>query len=102
MNNREESLMTDLQEQILKVLGLNPTISLSVEKIGRLIKKASADDFTPLVQSLAKLEREGLVEVTDQGEFKLVPQQEEIVGVFHANPKGFGFVAYDDDLPDIY
>ena len=94
--------MTDLQEQILKVLGLNPTISLSAEKIGRLIKKASADDFTPLVQALAKLEREGLVEVTDQGEFKLVPQQEEIVGVFHANQKGFGFVAYDDDLPDIY
>ena len=94
--------MTELKEQILKVLGTNPTISLSAEKIGRLIKKETANDFKPLIQTLAQMEREDLVEVTDQGEFKLVPQQQEIVGVFHGNAKGFGFVAYDETLPDIY
>ncbi len=25
-----------------------------------------------------------------------------LTGIFHANDKGFGFVAYDDELPDAY
>ncbi len=94
--------MTDLKAAILAVLGEKPTISLTVEKISRQLKKTTATDFTPIVQALAQLEREKKVEVTDRGEFRLVPQAQEIVGVFHGNAKGFGFVAYDEELPDIY
>ncbi len=94
--------MTELKAKILADLEENPTISLSAEKIARKLNMTDAEDFTPIVQSLAQLEREGKVEVTDSGEFKLVPQKQLITGVFHGNSKGFGFVAYDDSMPDIY
>lgn len=94
--------MTDLQTKILEDLQNNPTISLSAEKIARKLGMDSAEDFTPIVQALAQLERDNKVEVTDSGEFKLIPQQKEITGIFHGNSKGFGFVAYDETLPDIY
>ena len=94
--------MTELKAKILADLEENPTISLSAEKIARKLDMNGADDFTPIVQALAQLEREGKVEVTDRGEFKMVPQKQLITGIFHGNSKGFGFVAYDDNLPDIY
>ena len=94
--------MTELKAKILADLEENPTISLSAEKIARKLNMTDAEDFTPIVQSLAQLEREGKVEVTDSGEFKLVSQKQLITGVFHGNSKGFGFVAYDDSMPDIY
>ncbi|WP_251547393.1 ribonuclease R [Limosilactobacillus caecicola] len=94
--------MTELKAKILEDLQANPTISLSAEKIARKLDMTAAEDFTPIVQALAQLEREKKVEVTDRGEFKLVPQQQLITGIFHGNSKGFGFVAYDDSMPDIY
>lgn len=94
--------MTELKAKILEDLQANPTISLSAEKIARKLGMTSAEDFTPIVQALAQLEREKKVQVTDQGEFKMVPQQQLVTGIFHGNSKGFGFVAYDETLPDIY
>ena len=82
--------MTELKAKILADLEENPTISLSAEKIARKLNMTDAEDFTPIVQSLAQLEREGKVEVTDSGEFKLVPQKQLITGGFHGNSKGFG------------
>ncbi len=94
--------MTDLKTQILDHLTENAALSFSAEKLARVLSLTSADEFTPLVQALVQLEREGKVEVTDDGEFKLVPQVKEFTGVFHRNPKGFGFVSYDPEMPDIF
>ena len=94
--------MTDLKTQILDHLTENAALSFSAEKLARVLSMTSADEFTPLVQALVQLEREGKVEVTDDGEFKLVPQVKEFTGVFHRNPKGFGFVSYDPEMPDIF
>lgn len=94
--------MTELKDRIIATLQDNAPVSLSAEKIARHLGMPSAQDFTPIVQALAQLERENKVEVTDSGEFKAVPQQKTVTGIFHGNSKGFGFVAYDDDLPDIY
>lgn len=65
--------MTDLKTQILDYLTENAALSFSAEKLARVLSMTSADEFTPLVQALVQLEREGKVEVTDDGEFKLVP-----------------------------
>lgn len=94
--------MTELKEQILQKLADNAGLSFSAEKLARLLDMAAADQFTPLVQALVQLERAGKVEVTEDGEFKAVPQAQEITGIFHGNAKGFGFVSYDPELPDIF
>lgn len=91
-----------LAEQILQCLADNVKISLSAEKIARLLGMPDADQFTPIVQTLAQLERDGKVSVTDQGEFRLVIEDKPLTGIFRANERGFGFVHYDPEMPDIY
>ncbi|MBB1063259.1 ribonuclease R [Limosilactobacillus fastidiosus] len=93
---------TKLKDQILDYLKDNANVSFSAEKLGRALKMDDAEAFTPIIQTLAELEREKQVEVTDQGEFKAIIKPQAIVGTFHANGKGFGFVDYDPDLPDMY
>lgn len=94
--------MTDLKDKILQKLADNANLSFSAEKLARLLDMAAADQFTPLVQALVQLERAGKVAVTEDGEFKAVPQAQAVTGIFHGNAKGFGFVSYDPELPDIF
>ena len=49
---------TKLKDQILDYLKENANVSFSAEKLGRALKMADADSFTPIVQALAELERE--------------------------------------------
>lgn len=93
---------TQLAEQILQCLADNVNISLSAEKIARQLGMPDADHFTPIVQTLAQLERDGKVSVTDNGEFQLVIEDKPLTGIFRANERGFGFVHYDPEMPDIY
>ncbi len=91
-----------LKQTIREHLRDNAEVSFSAEKLAAAIDMKAADQFTQVVQALAQLERENEVEVTDRGEFRAVPKKPILSGVFHGNDKGFGFVAYDPDEPDIY
>ena len=91
-----------LEEKILKYLTDNAGISYSAERIAYHLGMDNGDQFTPVVQTLAKLERDKKVQVTDRGEFEAIIKQQPLTGTFHGNDKGFGFVDYDPDLPDMY
>ena len=91
-----------LEDQILKYLTDNAGVSYSAERIAYHLGMDNGDQFTPVVQALAKLERDKKVQVTDKGEFEAVIKQQPLTGIFHGNDKGFGFVDYDPDLPDMY
>ena len=92
----------NLKEKILTHLTDNAGVSYSAEKLAHQLGMDDAEQFTPIVQSLAQLEREKKVQVTDRGEFEAVIKQQPLIGTFHGNDKGFGFVDYDPDLPDMY
>ena len=92
----------NLKDEISAFLTKNAGISYSAERIAHALNMDNADQFTPIIQTLAQLEREKKVRVTDKGEFEAVIKQEPITGTFHGNDKGFGFVEYDPDLPDMY
>lgn len=91
-----------LEDQILKYLTENAGVSYSAERIAYHLGMDNGDQFTPVVQTLAKLERDKKVQVNDKGEFEAVIKQQPLTGTFHGNDKGFGFVDYDPDLPDMY
>lgn len=91
-----------LQDQILKYLTDNAGVSYSAERIAYHFGMDDAKQFTPVIQTLAKLEREKKVRVTDKGEFEAVIKEQPLTGTFHGNDKGFGFVDYDPELPDMY
>ncbi|KRM01994.1 Ribonuclease R [Limosilactobacillus gastricus DSM 16045] len=94
--------MAEIKEQILQYLQAHSNQGFAAETLGSNLGMNSADEFTSLIQMLAQLEREGKVEVTDLGEFKAVAQPQQVTGIFHGNPKGFGFVAYDENQADVY
>ena len=92
----------NLKEQIQQHLQENSELSFSAEKLAAQLGLQGADQFTTIIQTLAQLEREKEVQVTDRGEFQAEPKKPVLSGIFHGNDKGFGFVAYDPDEPDIY
>lgn len=93
---------SNLKAQINKHLHDNSELSFSVEKLAFQLEMNSAEQFTPIVQALAQLERDNEVKVTDNGEFIAIIKQNALTGIFHGNEKGFGFVAYDPEEPDVY
>ncbi len=92
----------ELKTQIENVLRTYPDNEFSVEKIADVLRYHGSSAFKLIVQELAGLERDGLAVVTDDGKFQLNPDKQKLSGVFHANDKGFGFVAYDDTESDAY
>lgn len=91
-----------LKQTVLQHLQDNSEISYSAEKLALQLNMDDAGQFKTIIQVLAQLEREKEIIVTDRGEFQAIPKKPILSGIFHGNDKGFGFVAYDPDEPDIY
>lgn len=91
-----------LKQQIEDLLRANPTKRFRVEDVSDALGYHGSAAFKLIVQEFARLEREKIVTVTGDGEFQLDEKARVLTGIFHANDKGFGFVAYDDELPDAY
>ncbi|MCT3400129.1 ribonuclease R [Lentilactobacillus hilgardii] len=92
----------DLKTEIENVLKTYPDNEFSVEKIADVLRYHGSESFKLIVQELAGLERDGIAVVTQDGKFQMNPDKQKLSGIFHANDKGFGFVAYDDIAPDAY
>ncbi|MFT9272926.1 MAG: ribonuclease R, partial [Lentilactobacillus hilgardii] len=92
----------DLKTEIENVLRTYPDNEFSVEKIADVLRYHGSESFKLIVQELAGLERDGIAVVTQDGKFQMNPDKQKLSGIFHANDKGFGFVAYDDIAPDAY
>ncbi len=92
----------NLKQQITDLLRANPTKRFRVEDVSDALGYHGSAAFKLIVQEFARLEREQIAVVTSEGEFQLNEKARTLNGVFHANDKGFGFVAYDDELPDAY
>lgn len=96
------TVKNNLKEEILEYLINNAGVSYSAERLAHHLGMDNADQFTPVVQELAQLERDKKVQVTVDGEFEAIVKPQPLTGTFHGNDKGFGFVDYDPDLPDMY
>ncbi|TPR39236.1 ribonuclease R [Apilactobacillus micheneri] len=92
----------NLKNEVQAVLNKFPSQTFAVEEIADELGYHGANAFTLIVQTLAVLEREKTVIVTEEGNFKFNEENEKLEGIFHSNPKGFGFVNYDDDLDDAF
>ncbi|USS88670.1 ribonuclease R [Fructilactobacillus cliffordii] len=91
-----------LKQEIADLLSSHANEQFDVEKIADALRYHGSAAFKLIVQELAELERDRVVVVTNDGNFKINPSELSHEGVFHSNPKGFGFVAYDEQLPDAF
>ncbi|MFD1418034.1 ribonuclease R [Companilactobacillus keshanensis] len=98
MPDKEEKLIAD----ILEFFRSNPDKRYTSEKIEDALRLHGASAFKRVVKSLAVLEGEGKITLTNKDEFKMTQQDKVLEGTFKGNDKGFGFVRYDEVEPDAF
>ena len=91
-----------IKEKILFFMESQKKKSFSMEEIAEALQLQKSTDFKLLVQTIAAMEREKLVEFNKKGKIRLPNKELALEGVFRANERGFGFVNYDEEEPDIY
>lgn len=91
-----------IKESILAFFETQKKKSFSVEEIAEGLNLQKSADFKLLVQSIALMEREQLLEFTKKGKVKQPQKKISLLGTFRANERGFGFVTIDSEEPDIY
>ncbi len=74
----------------------------TVEEINERLNLQGASAFKVLVQTLTSFEQEKVIRTDSSGRFAMPEQLKTVAGVFHANDRGFGFISYDPELPDVY
>jgi len=91
-----------IKTQILTWLETESQSSFTMEEVAKGINLVKAEDFKLLVQTIAAMEREQLVEFTKKGKIKLAQKDILIECIFRANERGFGFVTIDSDEDDVF
>lgn len=91
-----------IKEKILNFIENHTKKSFSMEEIAEGLQLQKSSDFKLLVQTVATMEREKLIEFTKKGKIRLPQKNGDIEGTFRANERGFGFVTIDPEEADVY
>ena len=98
MPDKDNKLIAD----ILEVFRSNPDRRYKSEQIEDILRMHGASAFKRVVKSLAVLEGESKIALTNKDEFKMATPETVVEGTFKGNDKGFGFVRYDEVDPDAF
>lgn len=91
-----------IKDKILFFMESQKKKSFSMEEIAAALQLQKGADFKLLVQTIAAMEREQLVDFNKKGKIRLPNKEITIEGIFRANERGFGFVNFDEEEPDVY
>lgn len=87
---------------ILEIFRHYPEKKYTAQQINDILRLHGTPAYNRVLKALAILEGEDKIYVNNRNQFKLTPVNQTITGNFRANDKGFGFVRYADDEPDVF
>ena len=87
---------------ILEIFRRYPEKKYTAQQINDILRLHGTPAYNRVLKTLAILEGEDKIYVNNRNQFKLTPVNQTITGNFRANDKGFGFVRYADDEPDVF
>lgn len=87
---------------ILEFFRRYPEKKYTAQQINDILRLHGTPAYNRVLKALAILEGEDKIYVNNRNQFKLTPVNQTITGNFRANDKGFGFVRYADDEPDVF
>jgi len=90
------------QAEVLNFLTEHANHYFTAEELDQQLKLRNAAAFKVLVQTLTQLEQDKKIKLNGSGHFGVAVERQKVSGVFHANDRGFGFISYDPELPDVY
>lgn len=94
--------LSSFEQKILAFLKENEDRSFSVNDISTRLNYGGNKNYKKLVKALAFLERVGEIQLTPNGKFRAFSRDDSITGTFRSNGKGYGFINYDEEQPDLF
>lgn len=91
-----------LISDVLEVFRNYPDRKYTAQDIVDLLRLHGSESYNHVLKALAVLEGENKITAHDHNQFKMTPIDQKVSGTFRANDRGFGFVRYDDEEPDIF
>lgn len=93
-----------IKDSLLEILRATPDQAFTVQALAESIKMTDAGRFKFVVQALAQLEHDKVVNLNQNGTFTIAKDDSLPIleGVFHANDHGYGFVTVDPETPDYF
>ncbi|MGM9944756.1 MAG: ribonuclease R [Lysinibacillus sp.] len=93
----------ELQQRILAFMKNEDYKPMTVAEIEEVFELSEADEFKELVKTLVKMEAQGLIVRSRSNRYGLPERMNLLRGRFIGHPKGFGFVAPDEEgMDDIF
>ncbi|MDN6195677.1 MAG: ribonuclease R, partial [Atopostipes suicloacalis] len=92
----------ELKKLIIDFMEEKDQGSYVVNDITKGLGYQSSDDFKKVVKALASLERDRVVLLTKDGQFRLMKDDPSFTGPFSGTEKGFGFVTLENFDSDVF
>lgn len=95
--------LTKLEQRILNFLQENSDKSYRTQDLANEFNYNGKKNYKKLIKALAYLGRIDEIHLLDNGQVKAKGVlQSKVTGTFRSNDRGFGFVKYDPDQPDLF
>lgn len=94
--------LSRLEKNIIEFLQDNNEKSFNTEQLAQQFNYKGTKNYKKLIKALAFLERIGEIQLTSDGKFKVSQPLDQIKGIYRANEKGFGFISYAENEPDLF
>lgn len=91
-----------VKEQLEGFLKANPKQAFSAQNLADGLRLEGASGYRQVLGVLENLADNQIVKKVDKDSYQFQGKKGDIVGEFKANDKGFGFVRYDENLPDYF
>lgn len=93
--------LSKLEQNILRTLDQTKK-PLKTKDLASVLKMKGNRSYKKLIKAVAFLERVGEIECLDNGTLRKLQSNQEVEGIYRANAKGFGFINYDENSPDLF
>ena len=94
--------LSKFEQKILAFLKENEERSFNVNDLSATLNYEGTKNYKKLVKALAFLERVGEIQLLPTGKFRVISREDTVTGTFRSNGKGYGFIHYDDEQPDLF
>ncbi|MBS9337815.1 ribonuclease R [Fructobacillus parabroussonetiae] len=91
-----------VKEQLEGFLKANPKQAFSAQNLADGLRLEGAAGYRQVLAVLENLADNQIVKRVEKDSYQFQGKKGDIVGEFKANDKGFGFVRYDENLPDYF
>lgn len=95
--------LSKLEKNLRDFFKENPEKAYKPDEVASIFNYGGNKNFKRLIKALNFLEHIGELEITQQGRYRAKVQMDKTaIGIFRANPKGFGFVNIEEGEPDLF